>query len=168
MSFRGLLLVLTALCVATTAVAAPPLTPNGWGKLRIGMRERDAIRLFHLRVPRGLGPDSFDCRQDEVPSQEGLFVMAQRGVITRISIEAPSRLLTDRGVGLGATEAEIKRAYGKALKIDTTPYEEEPAHQLVFWAVPNKRGVRYDTNIAGSVEAIYVGADAIELIEGCS
>jgi len=162
------LLAIILFATASAAAAAPLLTPNGWGKLHIGMRERDAVRLFHLRVPHSVGADSFECRQEEVPSQEGLFVMAQRGVITRISIEAPSRLLTDRRIGLGSTEAEVRRAYGKVLKIDTTPYEEEPAHQLVFWAVPGKRGVRYDTNIAGSVEAIYVGADAIELIEGCS
>jgi hypothetical protein len=158
----------TLAAIASTAAAAPPLTAQGWGKLRIGMSERDAVRLFHLRVPRGPGPDSFECRQDEIPSQEGLSVMAQRGIITRIAISAPSQLLTDRHLGLGSTEADVKRAYRKALKIATTPYEEEPAHEMIFWTVPGKRGVRYDTNIAGSVEAIYVGASAIELIEGCS
>jgi hypothetical protein len=164
-----LLPALVALITASGAASAP-LTPNGWGKLRIGMRERDAVRLFHMRVPRGPGPriDSFECRQDEVPSQEGLYVMAQRGIVTRITIAAPNQLVTDRRLGIGSTEAEVKRAYGKALKITTTPYEEEPAHQMIFWSVPGKRGVRYDTNVAGSVEAIYVGDSSIELIEGCS
>jgi hypothetical protein len=164
------LMVVVALATTSTASAASPLTPDGWGKLRIGMRERDAVRLFHMRVPGGPSPriDSFECRQDEIPGQEGMFVMAEHGIVTRIAIEAPSRLLTERGLGLGSTEAEVRRAYGKALKVDTTPFEEEPAHQLVFWLVPNKRGVRYDTNVAGSVEVIYVGNRAIELIEGCS
>jgi hypothetical protein len=162
------LIAVTVAAIASSAFAAPPLTAQGWGKLRIGMRERDAVRLFHLRVPRSLGADSFDCRQDEMPSQEGMAVMAQRGIITRITIAAPSQLLTDRHLGLSSTEADVKRAYGKALRIETTPYEAEPAHEMTFWSVPGKRGVRYDTNIAGSVEAIYVGASAIELIEGCS
>jgi hypothetical protein len=162
------LISITLAAIASSAAAAPPLTANGWGKLRIGMRERDAVRLFHMRVPRGPGPDSFECRQDEIPSQEGLSVMAQRGIITRIAIAAPSQLLTDRRLGLSSTEAEVKRAYGKGLKVDTTPYEAEPAHQMIFWSVRGKRGVRYDTNVAGSVEAIYVGDSAIELIEGCS
>ena len=169
MSLRSLSLIAALFtAIASGAWAAPPLTAQGWGKLRIGMRERDAVRLFHLRVPRSLGADSFECRQDEISSQEGLSVMAQRGIITRITIAAPSQLLTDRHLGISSTEADVKRAYGKALKIDTTPYEEEPAHELIFWSIPGKRGVRYDTNIAGAVEAIYVGDSAIELIEGCS
>ncbi|MGZ3376204.1 MAG: hypothetical protein ACXU8S_06370 [Phenylobacterium sp.] len=161
-------LVTTALAIASAAFASPPLTAEGWGKLRIGMRERDAVRLFHLRVPRGPGPDSFECRQDELPSQEGLFVMAQHGIVTRISIEAPNRLVTDRGLGIGAAESEIKAAYGSRLKIHTAPYLEEPAHELDIWTAHGKRGVRYDTNTAGAVEAIYVGDRSITLIEGCS
>jgi hypothetical protein len=149
------------------AAPAPPLTAQGWGKLRIGMRERDAVRLFHLRVPGGPGPDTFECRQDEMPSQEGLYVMAERGIVTRITIDAPSQLRTDRGLGIGAAEDEVKRAYGKALKIATTSYEEEPAHQMIFWTAHGTRGVRYDTNTAGAVEAIYVGSRSIKLIEGC-
>jgi len=161
----GLIVVFAA--IAMSASAAPRLTAQGWGRLRIGMRERDAVRLFHLRVPGGPGPDTFECRQDEMPSQEGLYVMAERGIVTRITIEAPSRLRTDRGLGIGATEAEVRRAYGRRLKIETTPYEEEPAHEMTWWTAHGTRGVRYDTNIAGAVEAIYVGSRSITLIEGC-
>ena len=150
------------------AAPAPPLTAQGWGKLRIGMRERDAVRLFHLRVPRGPGPDSFDCRQDQMRNQEGLSVMAERGIVTRITIEAPSRRRTDRGLGIGATEEEVRRAYGSRLKIAMTPYEEEPAHEMIYWTAHATRGVRYDTNVAGAVEAIYVGSRSITLVEGCS
>jgi hypothetical protein len=160
-----LTLILTA---ASAAVAAPPLTANGWGKLRIGMSERQAARRFHLRIPRSDGADSFECRQDEIPSQEGLFVMAERGIITRISIEAPSALRTDRGLELGSTEAAVRRAYGQALETETTPYDDEPAHKLTFWVVRGKRGIRYDTNVAGVVVAIYVGSPSINYIEGCS
>jgi hypothetical protein len=169
MSIRRLgLLTAVFAAVASAAMAAPPLTARGWGKLRIGMRERDAVRLFHMRIPGSLGADSFDCRQDEIPSQEGLFVMAEHGVITRITIEAPNRLVTDRGLGIGAGEDEVKRAYGRGLKIHTAPYLDEPAHELDFWTVHGARGVRYDTNAAGVVEAIYVGSRAISYIEGCS
>ncbi|HEX3888066.1 MAG TPA: hypothetical protein VHW05_11265 [Phenylobacterium sp.] len=161
-------LVIAITAIAAPALAAAPLTAQGWGKLRIGMRERDAVRLFHLRVPKSLGADSVDCRQDEMPSQEGLLVMARRGIVTRISIEAPNPLVTDRGLGIGAAEDEVKRAYGPALKVQTAPYLAEPAHELVFWAANGQRGVRYDTNAAGAVEAIYVGDRSITLIEGCS
>jgi hypothetical protein len=165
---RRLGLIIVFVAIASAASAAPRLTAQGWGKLRIGMRERDAVRLFHLRVPRSDGADSFACRQDEMPSREGLFVMAQHGIVTRISIEAPARLVTDRGLGIGAAEDEVKRAYGGKLKISTAPYLSEPAHELDVWTADRKRGVRYDTNAAGAVEAIYVGDRSITLIEGCS
>ena len=177
MSPRRLALVAALITVAALiivfhafAAPAPPpaLTAQGWGRLRIGMRERDAVRLFHLRVPKSDGVDSFECRQDELPNQEGLFVMAERGVVTRITIEAPSQLITDRGLGIGASEGDVKRAYGQRLKIQTAPYLEEPAHELDFWSAGGKRGVRYDTNAAGAVEAIYVGSRSIAYIEGCS
>ena len=165
---RLTLLAVAFAVIASAAGAAPPLTARGWGKLRIGMRERDAVRLFHLRVPKGPGPDSFECRQDEMPSQEGLYVMAERGVITRITIEAPNRLVTDRGLGVGANEDEVKRAYGSRLKIQTAPYLDEPAHELDFWTAHGSRGVRYDTSAVGAVEAIFVGGRSIVYIEGCS
>jgi hypothetical protein len=171
MSIRRLSLIATSLAaIASAAAAAPPLTAQGWGKLRIGMRERDAVRLFHLRTPKGPGPnpDGFICHEDELPSREGLYVMVERGVVTRITIEAPVSLLTDKGLGIGATEDEVKRAYGPALKIHTAPYLDEPAHELDFWTAQGTRGVRYDTNAAGAVEAIYVGGHAISYIEGCS
>jgi len=169
MSFRGLSLVCFALAgLASSAAAAPALTAEGWGKLRIGMRESEAVRRFHMRVPKSLGADSFDCRQDEIPSQEGLFVMVQHGVITRITIEAPNRLVTDRGLGIGSSEDDVKRAYGPALKVRTAPYLEEPAHELDFWTARGARGLRYDTTAAGAVEAIHAGSRSITYIEGCS
>ena len=163
-----LLACLAAALPLAAGAATPPLTAQGWGKLRIGMPEREAVRLFHLRVPKTIGADSFDCRQDEMPTQEGFYVMAERGVVTRITIAAPSRLTTDRGLGIGATEDEVKQAYGPTLKVATTPYEAEPAHELTFWTAHGMRGVRYDTNAAGAVEAIYVGSRSITYIEGCS
>ena len=59
------------------------------------------------------GPAPEECdqfRPEQAP--EGLLVMIEQGVLTRISIMEPSTLRTDRGFGLGATAAEIKAAGG--------------------------------------------------------
>jgi hypothetical protein len=165
---RSALIAVAFAAIASAASAAPRLTVQGWGKLRVGMRERDAVRLFHLRVPTNDGIDSFDCRQDEMPSQPGLYVMAERGLVTRITIDGDSRLRTDRGLGLSSTEEEVRRTYGPRLAITTAPYMEEPAHELIFWNARHTRGVRYDTDAAGAVIAIYVGSGSIIYIEGCS
>jgi hypothetical protein len=154
---------------ASAGIAAdtPRLTPAGVGDLKIGMRERDAVRRFHLKVARDDGVSSFECRENAWPAHPDVWVMAERGKVTRITIEGASRLRTDRGLGIGSTEAEVRRSYGAKLKIETRPYEAEPAHQLTFWTAGGSRGVRYDTNAEGVVEAIFVGGRSIVYIEGC-
>ncbi len=167
--FRLALLATLAVALAGPAAAAPPpLTAEGWGKLRIGMRERDAVRLFRLRVPPTAGVDSFECRQDQVPGYPGVFVMAENGVITRISVDGPGRLRTDRGFGVGSREADIRRAYGTALEVATAAYLEEPAHDLTFWTHGGRRGVKYGTNADGRVDWLTVGSRSITYIEGCA
>jgi hypothetical protein len=171
-TFLRLLPAVVALIAATATASTPlpPLTPNGWGKLRIGMRERDAVRLFHIRVAADDETNSFDCRQEDLPGHPGVSVMAESGVITNISVEAPSRLRTERGFGVGSREADIRRAYGPALKVETAEYAEEPAHDLTFWASGQKqdrRGVRYGTDARGRVTWFAVGGPSISYMEGC-
>jgi hypothetical protein len=166
-------LTIGALWLAASACPAaefPRLTANGFGPLKIGMRERDAVRRFHIRVAADDGANSFDCRQDEFPAYPSVSIMAERGVITRIAVAAPSTLRTDRGFGIGSREAEILRAYGPAMKVETAAYEEEPAHDLTFWASGEKegrRGVRYGTDAHGRVQWFAVGSPSISAMEGC-
>jgi hypothetical protein len=67
----------------------------------------------------------------------------------------------------GRPHTDIRRAYGSGLTIRTADYEDEPAHQLTFWSVPGKRGIRYKTNADGRVEWIDAGSKSIEYMEGC-
>lgn len=154
------------------AAAAPPplrLTADGWGELKIGMREADAVRRFRLNVPSSDdGVSSEACRELTFPKGgPNLVVMAEEGRITRISIfhDGPTR--TDRGFGIGAREAEIRKAYGAALKVEPHKYDDLPAHYLTAWSVPGRRGVRYETDQRGVVTAIHAGGPAIEYVEGC-
>ena len=168
---RRLLLVLALSLAPTPAMAAGQLrlTPDGFGDLKIGMKERDAARRFHLKIAQD-DVSSYDCRENTWPGHPGVGVMAERGVITRVSVAAPSRLRTDRGFGVGSREADIRRAYGPGLKVETAAYEEEPAHDLTFWAAGRKesrRGVRYGTDAHGVVRWFAVGSPSISYIEGC-
>ncbi|WP_372786123.1 hypothetical protein [Phenylobacterium sp.] len=164
---RSVLIAFIALVAASTAAAGPaPLTAEGWGKLRIGMRERDAVRLFHLKVSRNDGVSSDECREDAWPGHPGIWVMAQQGRVTRISVTADGPR-TDKHVGVGSREADIARAYGPALIVSEHSYEEAPAHYLTAWAVKGRRGVRFETDRLGKVTAFHVGDRSIEDIEGC-
>ncbi len=164
---RGILLGLIWLA-CSGAAATPALTPDGLGALRIGMRERDAAKAGTIRIAKDDGVDTFECRIDKVIGQPGVYAMAERGVITMIGVREPSHLQTDRGLGLGSREAEVRRAYGSALKVATAAYLEEPAHDLTFWAPGGRRGILYETNEHGRVTWIRAGSRSIELIEGCS
>src|SRR4030095_3101984 len=154
--------------VIVLAAALAALTPDGWGQLRIGMREADAARLFKLTIPPDDEGNSVDCR--EIPLAAGgpdASVMTQDGRVARISLYGPSRLKTDRGFGVGSREADIRRAYGAALKVEPHHYEGPAAHYLTAWDAARKRGVRYETNDKGVVTTVHVGDDAIQLVESC-
>src|SRR5438045_1035281 len=118
--------------VATPAVAAAPLTPQGWGELQIGMRERDAVKRFHLKVARDDGVSSYECREDTWPAHPSVWIMARNGRISRISTDRKG-LLTDKGFGVGSREADIVRSYGSALKVEAHAYEGPQAHYLTAW-----------------------------------
>jgi hypothetical protein len=155
--------------VAGLLAGVPPLTPEGWGELRIGMPEPEAVRKFRLTVPSDDdGVSSFACRELASPEGGPSFVaMAENGRITRIGVFRDGAMRTDRGFGVGSHETEIRKAYGRNLHVETHKYDEEPAHYLTAWTGPGKRGVRYETNQKGVVRALHVGGPSIQYIEGC-
>jgi len=162
---------LSALVVGATpaGISATPLTPDGWGQVRIGMSEAEAVRRFRLKVPSSDdGVSSPACRELTFP--EGgpdLVLMAEDGKITRISAFSGSTTKTDRGFGLGAREADIRRAYGPSLEVGPHKYDDPPAHYLTAWTVKGSRGVRYETNQQGVVTTIHAGGPSITYVEGC-
>ena len=62
----------------------------------------------------------------------------------------------------------MRAAYGRALQVEPHEYIGEPAHYLTVWTVPDKRGVRYETDEKGIVRQMHAGTETIRYIEGCS
>jgi hypothetical protein len=162
-----MLVLAAASSVAAAPSAFPPLTSAGFGGVKIGMRERDAVRVLGLKTPHDDGVSSYQCRELTWPGHPEVAFMARNGRISRISLYDKSPLKTDRGFSVGSREADIKRAYGARLKIEPHAYDEEPAHYLTFWDPGGKRGVRYETRADGRVSTLHVGDSAIEYIESC-
>jgi len=164
---RALLAVLAVAGFASGALAATaPITPNGWGDLRIGMPAKEAIRKFGLKEPNRI-PGEDSCRQFDMPAEPQLDVMVIDGRVVRLSLYGRGALKTDRGFTVGDRERDIRKAYGARLKVEPHAYEEAPAHYLTFWTTPGKRGVRYETDMHGRVTAIHAGGPEIQYIEGC-
>lgn len=142
-----------------------PLTPDGWGALRIGMGEAEAVRRFRLRLVDAI---EHDCHVLEVPRRPGMRVMTLNGKVDSIVVTQATPLRTDRGIGLGAREADVVRAYGPALRIEPNHYLDPPAHYLTWRPDPQGRGAMYETDEKGRVTIIHVGGETIGWTDGCA
>jgi hypothetical protein len=147
----------------------PPLTAHGWGRVRVGMTQAEVVKV--------LGPVTVDDEESTdggctllLPKRgpKNLYVMLIEGKVGRVSIWDKNPIKTDRGLGLGATEDQVKAAYGKRLVIEPHAYDPAPAHYLTYWTVKNEAGVRYETDEHKRVRAIHVGNDAIQGVEDCA
>ena len=170
---------------APVAPAPDPnaLTAGGYGPLRIGMTRTEVVTA----LGDDSDPNSVGGAEPEVCDQwrparapEGLLVMIQDGVLTRISVASPSTLKTDRGFGVGDTAAAIKAAYGPLAVAQPHKYSAPPAEDIFVWASGSPstsgawvddagaRGVRYEIDGEGKVSIVHAGGPAIQLVEGCS
>ena len=156
---------------ATTAAAAPRaqphLTPDGWGPVRIGMTRADVAEALGV-VPRGepVEPGG-GCVEQISDAHPGMWFMFEDGRLTRISIGEQSRITTPHGIGIGATAAQVRKAYSRGLKAEVHHYEGRPAEYLTWWAIPKWRGLRFETDARRRVQTIHAGGPSIEYIEGC-
>ncbi|WGM31137.1 hypothetical protein [Brevundimonas sp. NIBR11] len=168
---------------ATPAPDANALTAAGYGPLRIGMTKAEVIAAvgdkFNPSLVGGAEPEVCD-QWRPARSPEGVTVMLENGVLTRISVASPSTLKTDRGFGVGDTAAAIKAAYGPLAVSTPHKYAPAPAEDIFVWTTggpatageyvqdPNARGIRYEIDGAGKVSIVHVGGPSIQLVEGCS
>lgn len=105
--------------------------------------------------------------------------MIEDGRLTRISLVDGAGAKTDRGLGVGATAAAVRSAYGPALRAGPHKYEPAPARYLTSWAkdaprndrseVPGTaRGMVYEVGASGVVRSISGGGPSILYVEGCA
>lgn len=164
------LLLLALASSAAAAAAAPrwPLTVDGWGPVRIGMSQAQVTKVLKTRLTGQAIEDEDTCVEKGSSKYPGVFFMFEGGKVTRVSVSEPSRVRTPSGIGIGATAAEVRRAYPKGLHAETHEYLDRPAEYLTFWTIPNKRGVRFETDLKRRVQVIHAGTGSIQYIEGCA
>lgn len=150
------------------------LTPDGWGALRIGMTRDQVVAAAgddaHPNAVGGPDPESCDeFRPARAP--EGVLVMIEKGILTRISIGRGSPIATDRGFGPGASASRIASAYGNKAVTSPHKYVDAPAAYITAWTVappdPNARGIVYEIGADGRVGRIHAGGPSIAYVEGC-
>jgi hypothetical protein len=152
--------------------AGARLLLRGLGAFRIGM-SLDAVREAigdRGASLEGLEPDSVDdcsyLRSRALPAGVGLMFM--HGRLVRIDIrEGDTR--TASGIGIGSTEDDVRRAYGR--RITSEPHKYIDGHYLIYTPVDTRDGglaMRFETD--GRVVLNYRTGrrDAVRLVEGCA
>ncbi|HEX6926754.1 MAG TPA: hypothetical protein VF167_15135 [Longimicrobiaceae bacterium] len=155
--------------------SSPPLTPEGWGPIRIGMTRAELVAAAGEDAnPEAVGGPEPEACDEFRPTQapEGMLVMVERDRVTRITISAGADVRTDRGFGVGGSAEEIKQAYGEAAETMPHKYSPAPAEYITVWTVRpgssgEARGIVYEVGEDGRVAHIHAGGPSIQYVEGC-
>jgi hypothetical protein len=167
---------LAALIAVPAAAAIPPatLSVDGLGGVKIGMSVRQAeqvigpLEVTYLNDDGGCG--------EAVPKRPwipGAGLMVEGRTIVRIDVsqgerEPKATTRTDAGIGIGSTIAEVRRAYGRHLKIEPHPYDNEDGRYLVIKGLKPGREIIFET-FKGRVDSFRAGkSHPVEYIEGCA
>jgi hypothetical protein len=95
---------------ASAAADSNVLSAQGWGPLRIGMSRDDVASAVGASAPGGVDADPEACTEfHPARAPEGVWVMLEDGVLTRITLLAPATIQTAHGLGVGASAEAVNR-----------------------------------------------------------
>jgi hypothetical protein len=157
--------------VAFAAVASNlgwHLTVDGLGPVKIGMTSQRVSAALGTQLSGGPTESGSVCFERQAAAMPGVTFMFEKDHLTRISVTKPSRVVTPRKIGIGSTAADVRAAYGDRLEIYGAKYDPPPAQDMTFWIVPNKRGVRFETDGHQRVSVMHAGTGSISFVEGCA
>lgn len=166
------LIVLAALAGAGAASAQPGgwrLTPQGYGPVRIGMSRPQAQAALGATLEGEPIDDADQCIEMTARrGHRGIFFMFERGRLARVSAAEGSSARTQRGIGIGATEAQVRAAYPRGLRSERHEYQDAPARYFTYWTRPARSGMRFETDGGRRVRVIHAGNSSIQYVEGCA
>lgn len=155
--------------------ASYPLTERGYGPVVMGMTQPEVEAALGIK----LWPDDGEFKncfetsagtmyENPLPSMSFMF---ERGKLTRLGLhmiadgpQPEPRIVTDRGIGVHSTEADIRAIYGRPSKIKTSDFDDD---WLIYWINPRKSGLAFRVDNRRSVVIIYAGTRSILKVDGC-
>ena len=160
-------MMLSLIAAASLAAQAPVVTPQGVGDLRIGA-SLAALRRMGARRNGTVEPGS-NCAYWQIDGREGLAMMVVGRRLVRIDVDA-ARFRTANGARVGMAEAEVRRLYGPALRVQPHPYAGPAGHYLVVHPARSPYGLIFETSAdTHHVDTLRVGLwENVQWIEGCS
>jgi hypothetical protein len=156
---------------ADSASISPGATSEGWGVLKVGMTRAEVVSA--AGETEGTPAPPSNCEEFHPRgAPAGMTVMIEQGMLTRITLSAPSTLATDKGFKVGDPAAAVKKAYGSQAQVTPHKYSAAPAEYITVWSVkppePDPRGIVYEIGTDGRVQHIHLGGPSIQYVEGCS
>lgn len=169
-----LVLAATVAALGLTAFAWRPrwvIHLRGANTVTYGMTVAEAARAAgdRLRVEDSGNDNQWECGYVVPDQTSGLSFMTERGRVVRADVINPS-IRTVSGIGVGSSEADVRRAYGSQIRVEPHPYGDANDHYMVY--VPRDRADRNYRVIFGTFDGYVTGyrsglRPAVEYIEGC-
>jgi hypothetical protein len=169
---RHVLFAISAAVILVTPARAEVLSFQGVGPVQLGMTVKDAERALGTKLaPRSLVYTSDECFQTLRADKKdpGITYVVEDGTITVINVfssdgQTPG-VIDKHRLGIGATEGDVRRAYGRVKRrlgfYDRgEPPEGDPAYVPEFWieaeSPDRKRTILFITR-AGKITSIAIG-----------
>jgi len=136
--------------------------------VRIGTLESVAIDAMGGARP-GAAASRTDCHYVQPIASDSIRVLIEAGKVSRIEAHGGTdHVITDTGLSLGATAAQVRAKYSAELEEDPVADASAPAAYLTYWNRTDRQGIRFVVGSTGLVETILVGGPSIRNAQGCS
>lgn len=156
----------------TSPTPAPPTAPvsanviglEGLGDLKLGQ----PIPAGSTWAARG-AQASDSCTTISSPDYPGVYAIVTDGKVQRITVGQRSDVKLVEGIGVGSTEADVKKWFG-GFREEPHKYVEPPAKYLTAPnAASGDPAVRFEIGADSKVSLIHVGMmPVLGYVEGCS
>jgi len=150
------------------------LTPDGWGPLRIGMNRAEVVAAVgDDGEPDAVGGSDPEACDEFHPrnAPDGVLVMIQDGVLTRVSVSRNSAISTPTGFRVGDSGSAVLAEYGTRARVEPHQYWAPPAKYVTAWrqarSQSERRGIRYEISSEDEIVHLRGGGPSIEYVEGC-
>jgi hypothetical protein len=136
------------------------LGPEGLGGIVVGQVPPASLKVDAVQISEGC--------QTHTDKARGISVMTDGKVVTRITAMRASKVVTAQGIGVRASEAQVRAAYPGARE-EPHKYVAAPAKYLDWRPGGGDAGLRFEIDEQGKVNMIHAGREPyLSYVEGCA